>query len=73
MIALPYLFQTGFTHTAMVLNPAAVWYMCGGWFIEYDPAVSFAWSEFLTIGSWLIVAVNGFAFGKKYFLNIDMC
>lgn len=72
MIALPYLFSTGFLHTVMMLNPAALWYMCGGWFIEYDPAVSFAWSEFLTIFGGLIVVMLGFAFGKKYFLNIDM-
>lgn len=72
MIALPYLFGTGFLHTAMALNPAALWYMCGGWFIEYDPAVSFAWSEFLTIGVWLIVALLGIKFGKKHFLKIDM-
>lgn len=72
MIALPYLFQTGFVHTAMVLNPAALWYMCGGWFIEYDPAISFAWSEFLTIGIWLIVVLLGFVLTKKYFFKIDM-
>ena len=72
LIALPYLFSTGFLHTAMALNPAILWYMCGGWFIEYDPAVSFAWSEFITIGVWLIVMLSGFKFGKKYFLNIDL-
>ncbi len=71
LIALPYLFSTGFLHTAMALNPAALWYLCGGWFIEYDPAVSFAWSEFITIGVWLIVMFIGVEFGKKYFLNID--
>lgn len=72
LIALPYLFSTGFLHTAMTLNPAALWYLCGGWFIEYDPAVSFAWSEFITIGVWLIIMLIGFKFGKKYFLNIDL-
>lgn len=72
LIALPYLFSTGFLHTAAALNPATLWYLCGGWFIEYDPAVSFAWSEFITIGVWLIVMLIGFEFGKKYFLNIDL-
>ena len=72
MIALPYLFQTGFVHTAMALNPAALWYMCGGWFIEYDPAVSFAWSEFLTAGIWLIITLSGLWAGKRYFMNIDL-
>lgn len=72
LIALPYLFSTGFLHTAAALNPATLWYLCGGWFIEYDPAVSFAWSEFITIGVWFIILLIGFEFGKKYFLNIDL-
>lgn len=72
LIALPYLFSTGFLHTAAALNPAALWYLCGGWFIEYDPAASFAWSEFITIGVWLIIMLIVSEFGKKYFLNIDL-
>lgn len=72
LMALPYLFSTGFPHTVTALNPAALWYMCGGWFIEYDPAVSFAWSEFITIGVWLIIMLIVSEFGKKYFLNIDL-
>lgn len=73
-IALPFLFgaHTGFLHTAVELNPAMLWYMCGGWFIEYDPAVSFAGSEFLTIGVWLIVTLLGFGYGKKYFSMLDL-
>ena len=67
LIALPYLFSTGFLHTAMALNPAILWYMCGGWFIEYDPAVSFAWSEFITIGIWLIIMLPLFNFGRRYY------
>lgn len=72
LIALPYLFSTGFLHTAMALNPAILWYMCGGWFIEYDPAVSFAWSEFVTVGIWFIIMLPLFNFGKRYFMNIDL-
>lgn len=73
-IALPYLFgtDTGFLHTIVELNPAVLWYMCGGWFIEYDPAVSFAWSEFLTMGVWLIFLLLGFGYGKKYFSRLDL-
>ena len=73
-IALPYLFgtDTGFLHTAVELKPAMLWYMCGGWFIEYDPAVSFAWSEFLTTGMWLVIALSELWLGEKYFMNMDL-
>ena len=71
-LALPYLVKNGFAHTAALLNPAALWYMCGGWFVEYDPSLSFAWSEFWTVGVWLTTAFTGLFLGKRRFRREDI-
>ena len=67
LLALPYLSGWGFLHTAVMLNPAVLWYLCGGWFIEYDPSISFAWSEFWTIGIWSFISLIVLFIGKKHF------
>ena len=69
-MGLPYLFGSGFMHTAMILNPACLWYICGGWFIEYDPAISFAWSEFWTVGIWMIFSLIALYFGKRHYFRM---
>ena len=71
-LALPFLVKSGFGHTAAILNPAALWYMCGAWFMENEPAISFAWSEFWTVGVWLLAAGTGLLLGKGRFGRADI-
>lgn len=46
----------GWLKTFVCMNPAVLWRYCGRWFIENDIIVSFAWSEFFTLGIRLIFA-----------------
>lgn len=50
--------------TAVLLNPAVMWQYCGRWFIEHNPALSFAWSEFWTIGIWSTIGIVAFMLGR---------
>lgn len=50
--------------TAVLLNPAVMWQYCGRWFIEHNPALSFAWGEFWTIGIWSTIGIVAFMLGR---------
>lgn len=58
--------------TAVCLNPAVLWLMCGRWFIENDISLSFAWSEFLTLGAWGVMYSLISMIGWKLFNGKDM-
>ncbi len=57
--------------TAVLLNPAVMWQYCGRWFIEHNPALSFAWSEFWTIGIWSTIGVVAFILGRRRLYQKD--
>ena len=40
--------------------------------MEYDPSLSFAWSEFWTVGVWLTTALTGLFLGKRRFRREDI-
>ena len=57
--------------TAVLLNPAVMWQYCGRWFIEHNPALSFAWSEFWTIGIWSTIGIIAFMLGRHRLYQKD--
>ena len=57
--------------TAVLLNPAVMWQYCGRWFIEHNPALSFAWSEFWTIGIWSTIGIVAFMLGRHWLYQKD--
>ena len=57
--------------TAVLLNPAVMWQYCGRWFIEHNPALSFAWSEFWTIGIWSTIGIVAFILGRHRLYQKD--
>lgn len=57
--------------TAVLLNPAVMWQYCGRWFIEHNPALSFAWSEFWTIGIWSTIGIVAFMLGRHRLYQKD--
>lgn len=66
MLALPLLISTStFVMTLLVMTPAALWFECSRWFIENDIPLSFAWSEFYTIGAWSVFAAIGMILGWR--------
>lgn len=64
--------SVSYIKTAACLNPATLWYYCGRWFIENDLPVSFAWSEFITLGIWFIITAVIMLFGRCYLKTRDI-
>lgn len=73
LLALPFAASSAnWIKTALCLNPASMWKACTRWFIEYDLCVSFAWSEFVIIRLWAIIATVLFSFGIMYFKKVNL-
>lgn len=73
LLALPFATSSAnWIKTALCLNPASMWRACTRWFIEYDICVSFAWSEFVIIGLWAIIATILFSLGILYFKRVNI-
>lgn len=69
----PFIVETAdWFKTIVCLNPAIVWYYCSKWFIENDLPVSFAWSEFVTLGIWYIITIFLMLFGIRHLKTQDI-
>lgn len=73
LLALPFAVQqANWVKTVVCLNPASLWYTCGRWFMENDLALSFAWSEYWTLGVWTIITVAAAIIGWRSFCRKDV-
>lgn len=73
LMLLPFVVKiVGWVKTVICLNPASLWYYCGRWFIENDLPVSFAWSEFITLGIWLVFSMIIMISGNRYLRSKDI-
>lgn len=67
LLLLPFIVKSAnWIKTIAALNPASLWYYCSRWFIENDLPVSFAWSELVTLGTWLILSIIIMLWGHRY-------
>lgn len=64
--------SAGWLKTVVCLNPVSVWYYCGRLFIENDLPVSFAWSEFVTLGIFSVTAIIFMLLGRRFFISKDI-
>ena len=63
LFALPFAYTSairpgGWLLTILQLNPVTMWNLCRRWFIEHNLSLSFAWSEFWTLGIWGIIILG---------------
>ena len=58
--------------TAVSLTPSTMWRYCGRWFIENDMPVSFAWSEFFTLGIWFMLTIIFLLCGIRFMQTKDI-
>lgn len=72
LLALPFAVRKAdWIKTIVALNPAELWAQCGRWFIENYLALSFAWSEWWTLGIWTVVGAVFLLVGWRYFRRKD--
>ena len=70
---LPYIVKNAcWLKTFVCLTPSSLWYYCSRWFIENDLPVSFAWSEFITLGIWFVISIILMLVGKSYLKSKDI-
>jgi hypothetical protein len=73
LILLPFMVKDAtWLKTLVCLNPSCLWYGCSRWFIENDLPVSFAWSEFITLGIWSGFSVMIMIFGRLHLKKEDI-
>lgn len=72
LFALPFAVQKAtWLKTIVAVNPAALWWQCSRWFIENDLSLSFAWSEYWTLGIWTVICMVCMLVGWRYFCRKD--
>lgn len=72
LFALPFAVKkANWIKTIAAVNPATLWSQCRRWFIENDISLSFAWSEYWTLGIWIIICMVCMLAGWRYFCRKD--
>ena len=72
LLAIPYAIKsTGWLKTVVCLSPTGLLFYCGRWFIENDIMVSFAWSEYLTLGIWFFITAIVMILGNHHLKTKD--
>lgn len=73
LMLLPFIVKNAcWLKTFVCLTPSSLWYYCSRWFIENDLPVSFAWSEFITLGIWFVISIILMLVGKSYLKSKDI-